>query len=89
MLIALSMAGMMEAGFLQADIHLLWTIRMLCGLFIILVTTGFFYPELGMNVEKIDTLRLYHLTGFLSDALGGIFFVYLCRHALSIFRLRF
>jgi len=73
MLIALSMAGLMEAGFIQADIHLLWTIRMLCGLFIILVTIGFFYPQLGLNVEKLDSLRLYHLTGFLSDALGGIF----------------
>ncbi|ATB69316.1 cytochrome c oxidase subunit 1-like protein [Sulfurospirillum diekertiae] len=73
MLIALSMAGMMEAGFIQADINLLWTIRMLCGLFIILVTTGFFYPQLGLRIEKFDALRLYHLTGFLSDALGGIF----------------
>jgi len=73
MLIALSMAGMMEAGFMQADITLLWTIRMLCGLFIILVTIGFFYPQLGLNVGKMDALKFYHLTGFLSDALGGIF----------------
>lgn len=73
MLIALSMAGLMKAGFMQADINLLWTIRMLCGLFIILVTMGFFYPEFGFNAQKIDTLKLYHLTGFFSDALGGIF----------------
>ncbi len=73
MLIALSMAGLMEAGFIQTDIHLLWTIRMLCGLFIILVTMGFFYPELGWRLEKLNTLKLYHLAGFASDALGGIF----------------
>lgn len=73
MLIALSMAGLMEAGFIQTDIHLLWTIRMLCGLFIILVTMGFFYPELGWRLEGLNALKLYHLAGFASDALGGIF----------------
>lgn len=73
MLIALSMAGLMEAGFMQADITLLWTIRMLCGLFIVLTVGLFFYPELGLSVGKMDALRLYHLAGFLSDALGGIF----------------
>jgi len=73
MLIALSLAGMMEAGFLQADINLLWTIRMLCGLFILLVTLGFFYPQLGLSRHKLNALGYYHLAGFLSDGLGGIF----------------
>lgn len=73
MLIALSLAGMMEAGFLQADINLLWTIRMLCGLFILLVTLGFFYPQLYPTKRHLNLLGFYHLAGFLSDGLGGLF----------------
>jgi len=89
MLIALSLAGMMEAGFLQADINLLWTIRMLCGLFILLVTLGFFSPQLYPNKKSFDSLGLYHLAGFLSDGLGGLVFAVLCKYALSAFGISF
>ena len=48
------------------DSNALWTLHYPCN-------DRLFLPQLGLNVEKLDSLRLYHLTGFLSDALGGIF----------------
>lgn len=73
MLIALSIAGMTEAGLMQADITLMWTIRMLCGLFILVVTVGFFSPYYRLHFPDMSVVRSYHLLGFLGDALGALF----------------
>lgn len=73
MLISLSIAGMMEAGYFNTNIMLLWTIRSLCGLFIIAVTISFFYPKWLPNMSELPLVGRYHLLGFLSDGLGGLF----------------
>lgn len=75
MLIALSLSGIVQAGFFNADTMLFWTIRTLCGLFIVVVTVGFFYKSFKFDIFKLDRLRQYHLLGFLSDGFGGIFLI--------------
>lgn len=73
MLIALSLAGIVEAGFLTTNIMLFWTIRTLCGLFILVTTIGFFYKSFHFPQATLNALGKYHFVGFLSDGFGGIF----------------
>jgi hypothetical protein len=75
MLAALSWAGMMEAGFMQADITLLWTVRMLSGLFIFIVTLLFFMPYYGVGFSDMSALKGYHFFGFASDGFGALFLI--------------
>lgn len=73
MLIVLSLAGMMEAGFIQADVTLLWTIRMLSGLFILLVAVLFFMPYYRFGFSYMSAIKGYHFIGFMGDGLSAFF----------------
>ncbi len=73
MLISLSYAGMMEAGFVQTDVMWLWTIRALSGLFILSVTVLFFAPMYRVTFSYMSLLKGYHVVGFVGDGLGALF----------------
>lgn len=72
--IVLTLAGFVEAGFLQMQIKNLWRLRSIFGL-IALGSLIFFIPS--KRKRQLSSLQKYNLLGVLSDGFGGLFLILL------------
>lgn len=70
---ALTVAGMIEAGWIEGDVQLLWGLRSFFGLMLIFMMGHMAYKHLSL--PKRTFIGWYHLIGFLSDFGGGILLI--------------
>ena len=73
--IALSLNGFVEAGYIALDTMTLWIIRSISGLFII---ASFFY--LILSKVKLSHLQIYNLIGIANDGVGALFLILLASY---------
>lgn len=68
--VALSIAGILEASGMNGSIEVFLWIRALVGVMIVGVVLRIIFDRLKVRIDS--ALKLYHLSGFLSDAGGGV-----------------
>lgn len=71
--LVLSLAGLSEAGIIDINIKYFWMARAFFGFLIICLVGFVLFKNLGIKIDS--KLKLYHLSGFASDALGGILLI--------------
>lgn len=67
---ALTVAGLIEAGWVEGDVQLLWILRVLFGAILILMI-GYMACK-HLSIRERTLIGWYHLIGFLSDFGGGL-----------------
>ena len=70
MAVSLSLAGLIEAGWLGGNITLFLGARSFFGAMLVLMVGQILWRR--VRVHRLDAIRWYHLIGFLSDFGGGI-----------------
>lgn len=71
--IALSIAGLVEAGIVNSNIKYFWMLRTFFGFVLIALVK---YQFIVSSNIKIDSkIKLYHLAGVASDAIGGLLLI--------------
>ncbi|MDP3119227.1 MAG: hypothetical protein Q8N01_02255 [Sulfuricurvum sp.] len=69
----LTVAGLIEAGWIEGDVQLLWGLRSLFGLMLILMIGHMALKDLSICERTL--MGWYHLIGFLSDFGGGMLLI--------------
>ncbi|MBW2712717.1 MAG: hypothetical protein JRC77_03110 [Deltaproteobacteria bacterium] len=72
MALALSVAGLREAGLVEIGVQPMWAVRSLSGALALLSALVFLLPAIGIPINLSNRYDLYHLTGVLSDGFGGM-----------------
>ena len=76
MAIVLSISGFEQAGFFTMHTELWWILRALSGLLFLLgllfMTPWRSYTKIKDYFNQLNAIAIYHLSGFLSDGLGGL-----------------
>jgi len=70
MALSLSVAGLMEAGLIGGAIEPFLSVRAAFGLMVLVLVMKIIYDRLNLPIDS--PLKIYHLIGFLGDALGGL-----------------
>jgi hypothetical protein len=73
MALVLSGAGFIEAWIMNGNIDLFLGLRTLLGVVLILLVVKIIYDRVRFPIDSL--LKLYHLSGFLSDAGGGLILI--------------
>lgn len=68
--ISLSISGFVQAGVINMNISILWTLRTLFGL--ITIASLMFFIQNKYPLKSLNPLQKYNLIGVLSDGFGGI-----------------
>jgi cytochrome c oxidase cbb3-type subunit I len=69
----LSLSGLSEAGIIDVNIKYFWAARAFFGFLIICLVCFILFKNLNIRIDS--KLKLYHLIGFASDAMGGILLI--------------
>jgi hypothetical protein len=69
----LTVAGLIEAGWIEGDVQLLWELRSLFGLILILMIGHMALKN--VSIRERTLMGWYHLIGFLSDFGGGMLLI--------------
>jgi hypothetical protein len=72
MVLALSVAGLREAGLVDIGVRPMWVLRSLSGFFALLSALFFLLPACEISIDLSCRYNLYHLAGVISDGFGGI-----------------
>jgi len=70
MALSLSIAGLIEAGIMGGTIEPFLMVRAAFGLMVLVLVMKIVYDRLHLPMDS--PLKIYHLIGFLGDALGGL-----------------
>lgn len=70
---ALTVAGLIEAGWIKGDVQLLWGLRSLFGVMLILMIGHMACKN--VSIRERTLMGWYHLIGFLSDFGGGMLLI--------------
>jgi hypothetical protein len=70
MALSLSIAGLIEAGLISWAIEPFLMVRAAFGLMILILVMKIVYDSLKLSINS--PLKIYHMIGFLGDALGGL-----------------
>ncbi len=72
MALALSVAGLREAGLIDVSVRSMWALRSLSGLLALLSALFFLLPASEISIDLSCRYNLYHLAGVTSDGFGGL-----------------
>jgi cytochrome c oxidase cbb3-type subunit 1 len=72
MVLALSVAGLREAGLVDVGIRPMWALRSLSGFLALLSALLFLLPASEISIDLGCRYNLYHLAGVISDGFGGV-----------------
>lgn len=73
MAVSLTLAGMIEAGWLEGNVQLFWGARSVFGAMVLIMVGNVVWKHL--RSAKVTLLGIYHLLGFASDFGGGILLI--------------
>jgi hypothetical protein len=87
MALSLSIAGMVEGGFINVNLPLLWGARSLFGVVLIVMVGQILWRRL--RPKHLSLIGLYHFIGFLSDFGGGMVLILLGGALFPLFGFHF
>ncbi|MDD5406314.1 MAG: hypothetical protein PHE73_05155 [Sulfurovaceae bacterium] len=73
MAFALTLAGLVEGGFISGNIEFFMIVRVIFGIIVFMLILHMILNTFVLDMRS--KMQLYHIAGFISDALGGIILI--------------